>query len=108
MIRVARTATPAVVAVSRRGGSGSGIIVRADGIILTNAHVVGSARTVEVRTADGRTFTGDVLGLDPSVDTAVVRGRRRTSPPRRSAIPIDSKSARSPSPSATLSDSSAR
>ncbi|HEY0372808.1 MAG TPA: trypsin-like peptidase domain-containing protein [Thermoanaerobaculia bacterium] len=73
VIRVARTATPAVVAISRRGGSGSGVIVRANGIILTNAHVVGSARTVEVRTADGRTFTGNVLGLDPSVDTAVVQ-----------------------------------
>ncbi len=73
VIRVARTATPAVVSVSRRGGSGSGIIVRSDGIILTNAHVVGTARTVEVRTADGRTFTGNVLGLDPTVDTAVVR-----------------------------------
>ncbi|HET8773789.1 MAG TPA: trypsin-like peptidase domain-containing protein [Thermoanaerobaculia bacterium] len=73
VIRVARTATPTVVAVSRRGGSGSGVIVRANGIILTNAHVVGNARSVEVRTADGRTFTGEVLGLDPTVDTAVVR-----------------------------------
>jgi S1-C subfamily serine protease len=73
VIRVARTATPAVVSVSRRGGSGSGVIVRADGVIITNAHVVGSARTVEIRTADGRTFTGTVLGRDESVDTAVVR-----------------------------------
>ena len=73
VIRVARTAAPTVVSVSRRGGSGSGVIVRADGIIITNAHVVGSARTVEVRTADGRTFTGNVLGTDDQVDTAVVR-----------------------------------
>ena len=73
VIRVARTATPTVVSVSRRGGSGSGVIVRADGVILTNAHVVGSARSVEVRTADGRTFTGTVLGTDTDVDTAVVR-----------------------------------
>ena len=73
VIRVARTATPAVVSVSRRGGSGSGVIVRADGIIITNAHVVGNARTVEIRTADGRTFTGTVLGTDTDVDTAVVR-----------------------------------
>ena len=80
VIRVARTATPAVVSVSRRGGSGSGVIVRADGIILTNAHVVGNARNVEVRTADGRTFTGTVLGRDPSVDTAVVRVAARNLP----------------------------
>ena len=73
VIRVARSATPAVVSVVRRGGSGSGVIVRADGIILTNAHVVGNARTVEIRTADGRTFTGTVLGRDETVDTAVVR-----------------------------------
>jgi serine protease Do len=80
VIRVARTATPTVVAVSRRDGSGSGVIVRADGIILTNAHVVGNARSVEVRTADGRTFTGEVLGSDPTVDTAVVRVRATNLP----------------------------
>ncbi len=73
VIRVARNATPAVVSVSREGGSGSGVIVRNDGVILTNAHVVGTVRTVEVRTADGRTFSGTVLGRDPSVDVAVVR-----------------------------------
>jgi serine protease DegQ len=73
VIRVARTATPAVVSVARRGGSGSGVIVRSDGIIITTAHVVGSARTVEIRTADGRTFSGTVLGTDEEVDTAIVR-----------------------------------
>ncbi|HYH09848.1 MAG TPA: trypsin-like peptidase domain-containing protein [Thermoanaerobaculia bacterium] len=73
VIRVARTASPAVVSVSRRGGSGSGVIIRAEGIILTNAHVVGTARTVEIRTADGRTLTGNVLGRDEEVDVAVVR-----------------------------------
>ncbi|HVE71977.1 MAG TPA: trypsin-like peptidase domain-containing protein [Thermoanaerobaculia bacterium] len=73
IIRVARTATPTVVSVSRRGGSGSGVIVRPNGIIITNAHVVGSARNVEVRTADGRTFNGTVLGTDTDVDTAIVR-----------------------------------
>ncbi|HYI13380.1 MAG TPA: trypsin-like peptidase domain-containing protein [Thermoanaerobaculia bacterium] len=80
VIRVARTATPAVVSVSRRGGSGSGVIVRANGIILTNAHVVGNARTVEVRTADGQTFTGTVLGRDEDVDTAVVQVEARNLP----------------------------
>jgi serine protease Do len=73
VIRVARTATPTVVSVSRRGGSGSGVIIRAEGVILTNAHVVGNVRTVEVRTADGRTLVGTVLGRDPDVDIAVVR-----------------------------------
>ena len=80
VIRVARSATPAVVSVSSRGGSGSGVIVRADGVIITNAHVVGSAREVEVRTADGRTFTGSVLGRDEQVDTAIVRIRATNLP----------------------------
>lgn len=80
VIRVARTATPAVVSVARRGGSGSGVIVRSDGIILTNAHVVGNARVVEIRTADGRTFDGTVLGRDEDVDTAVVRVDARNLP----------------------------
>jgi S1-C subfamily serine protease len=80
IIRVARAATPAVVSVSRGGGSGSGVIVRPEGIIITNAHVVGSARTVEVRTADGRTFEGEVLGRDTLVDTAIVRINARNLP----------------------------
>jgi serine protease Do len=56
------------------------VIARANGIILTNAHVVGNARTVEVRTADGRTFTGTVLGRDEDVDTAVVQVTARNLP----------------------------
>ncbi len=73
IIRVARAATPAVVSVSRRGGSGSGVITRSDGIIITNAHVVGNATRVEVRTAAGQTYAGTVLGRDTSVDIAIVR-----------------------------------
>ena len=80
VIRVARTASPAVVSVSRSGGSGSGVILRSEGIIVTNAHVVGNARRVEVRTADGRTFAGDVLGRDEEVDIAVVRIEARGLP----------------------------
>jgi serine protease Do len=73
VIRVARDASPAVVSVSRPGGSGSGVIIRRDGVIITNAHVVGSARTVQVALADGRRVAGQVLGGDPSVDVAIVR-----------------------------------
>ena len=72
-IRVAREITPTVVSVSQPGGSGSGVIVGRDGVVITNAHVVQSARVVEVGLADGRTLRGQVLGLDPSIDIAVVR-----------------------------------
>jgi S1-C subfamily serine protease len=41
VIRVARQASPAVVSVSREGGVGSGVLIRTDGVLLTNAHVVG-------------------------------------------------------------------
>ena len=74
IIRVARTITPTVVSIVQPGvGSGSGVIIRADGIILTNAHVVGDARAVEVGLADGRRARGTVLARDPRVDIAVVR-----------------------------------
>ena len=54
-------------------GSGSGVIVRADGVVLTNNHVVERARRITVRLQDGRTFRGRVLGTDPSTDLALVR-----------------------------------
>jgi S1-C subfamily serine protease len=62
------------VSVSQQeGGSGSGVIVHSDGVILTNAHVVGMSRTVRVGLADGRRVEGRVVGRDPSLDVAVVR-----------------------------------
>lgn len=74
VVRIARQVSPAVVSVSQQeGGSGSGVIVRPDGVILTNAHVVGLSRTVRVGLADGRRVEGRVIGRDPSLDVAVVR-----------------------------------
>lgn len=52
--------------------SGSGFIVRSDGYILTNNHVVAGADRVTVTLADGRDFKGKVL-LDPRTDLAVVK-----------------------------------
>ncbi len=54
-------------------GSGSGFITRADGQILTNAHVVAGADTVNVTLKDGRTLEGEVIGSDPVTDVAVVQ-----------------------------------
>lgn len=57
----------------RRGGSGSGVILSPDGLILTNSHVVQGAKRANVTVADGRGFSGRVLGDDPGTDLALVR-----------------------------------
>ncbi|MBD1809718.1 trypsin-like peptidase domain-containing protein [Microcoleus sp. FACHB-SPT15] len=54
-------------------GTGSGFIVSANGQILTNAHVVDGADTVNVILKDGRTFQGKVMGTDPLTDVAVIK-----------------------------------
>ncbi len=54
-------------------GEGSGFIVDANGIILTNAHVVGSGSEVTVRLTDRREFTAKVVGIDKRTDVAVLR-----------------------------------
>jgi serine protease Do len=54
-------------------GMGSGFIVSADGIILTNAHVVKDATEVMVKLTDRREFRAKVLGTDPKTDVAVLK-----------------------------------
>jgi serine protease Do len=54
-------------------GMGSGFIVSADGLILTNAHVVREAKDVIVKLSDRREFTAKVLGTDTTTDIAVLR-----------------------------------
>jgi len=54
-------------------GSGSGVIFREDGYILTNNHVVEGATNVRVTLQDGREFSAEVVGRDPRTDIAVVR-----------------------------------
>ncbi|MEO0646472.1 MAG: HhoA/HhoB/HtrA family serine endopeptidase [Cyanobacteria bacterium J06650_10] len=54
-------------------GTGSGFILSADGKLLTNAHVIEGADTVNVTLKDGRTFTGEVMGADPVTDVAVIK-----------------------------------
>ena len=54
-------------------GLGSGFIIDKSGLILTNAHVVDKADKVTVRLKDGRTFEGQVQGIDEVTDLAVVK-----------------------------------
>ncbi len=54
------------------GGTGSGVIVSADGLIITNGHVVGNADTVRVILDDGTVFEGLVTGVDTLTDFAFV------------------------------------
>jgi len=54
-------------------GMGSGFIISQDGLILTNAHVVGNAKEATVKLNDRREFTAKVVGTDPATDVAVLR-----------------------------------
>lgn len=72
--RVYEAAGPGVVSVQAGPASGTGFVVRGDGLIVTNAHVVSGAETGQVRFNDtGHLVEADVLGTDPSSDLAVLR-----------------------------------
>lgn len=79
---VAAQAMPSVVTLEVAGmgtaGSGSGVIISSEGHIITNAHVVsvGGAEAnprIRVSTTDGRLWSGEVVGIDPLSDIAVVK-----------------------------------
>ncbi|KAL5016632.1 hypothetical protein ScPMuIL_006221 [Solemya velum] len=81
---IVEKAAPAVVYIEIRGrnpfsgnvspmSNGSGFIVREDGIILTNAHVIANRQNVQVRLHDGRVFDGHVQAVDPVSDLATVK-----------------------------------
>ncbi|UDY37892.1 S1C family serine protease [Dermatobacter hominis] len=75
---------PSVVSIHTgvRGGeaAGSGIVLSEDGIVLTNAHVVAGAQTIELDFADGRTAEARLLGSVPSADVAVLQADGLTQP----------------------------
>ncbi len=85
VVRVVQQVRPSVVNISVRAqvatpfglfpqeGQGSGVIVRADGLILTNNHVVQGAQEITVTLLSGRTLRGRVLGADRFADLAVVK-----------------------------------
>lgn len=67
-------------------GAGTGFVWDRAGNVVTNAHVVGDARRVLVRTASGDTLQADVIGTAPNYDLAVVRIVSRGSIPAAVAI----------------------
>jgi len=65
--------SPAVVTVVTDQGSGSGVIVSADGYILTNAHVIEGARRLQAVLFDGQTVEARLVGADTIADVAVLK-----------------------------------
>jgi putative serine protease PepD len=79
---VAAAVKPSVVTVVVRGAGqeaeGSGIVLRSDGVIMTNNHVVaavGAAASITVQLSDGRTATATVVGTDPATDLALIKAQ---------------------------------
>ena len=70
---VAAHLTPRVASVRTRRGSGSGVVLSAEGHLVTNAHVIGEASRGEVAFADGVTGPFAVVGRDPLSDLAIIR-----------------------------------
>ncbi|HVV10380.1 S1C family serine protease [Amycolatopsis sp.] len=73
---VSARALPSVVKILTNGGNGSGVVYAADGLILTNEHVVRGAPTVQVAFADGQRVDGTVRAVDAVTDLALVQVAR--------------------------------
>ncbi|MFU8852690.1 trypsin-like peptidase domain-containing protein [Micromonospora sp. SL1-18] len=73
--KIAASVQDSVVSILTDGGEGSGVILSADGFVLTNNHVVASASgdTVRVAFADGKNAQAKIIGTDPKTDLAVVK-----------------------------------
>lgn len=57
----------------KRSGAGSGVILSADGYIVTNNHVVQDADEIQVKLNDNREFKGRIIGLDKNTDLALIK-----------------------------------
>jgi len=85
VVRVAAAVSPAVAAVTARTargvGLGSATVVSADGHLLTSAHVVESATSVDLAFGDGTRVRARVVGRDPLSDLAILKADEPTPPP---------------------------
>ena len=57
------------------GSAGTGVVLSADGLILTNAHVIADLQSIEVRFSDGTTATATIVGSIPSEDLALIQAQ---------------------------------
>lgn len=77
VMRAVECAGPAVVHIAarkgRHGGTGSGVVVAPDGLVLTNSHVVQGADALRITTPDGRRLEARRIGDDPDTDLALLR-----------------------------------
>jgi serine protease DegQ len=73
---IVRKVEPSVVTIQHDQGTGSGVVWSRDGVVVTNAHVVGEARDVQVAFFDGQRADGRVRATDPDTDLAVVEVER--------------------------------
>ncbi|MET7967772.1 trypsin-like peptidase domain-containing protein [Micromonospora sp. NPDC005305] len=73
--KIAAAVQDSIVTIMTDSGEGSGVILSADGYVLTNNHVVASASgdTVKVVFADGKTAQAKIVGTDPKTDLGVVK-----------------------------------
>jgi S1-C subfamily serine protease len=69
-------------------GTGSGFIVDKEGHVVTNQHVVAGASRLDITTADGASFVGEVVAIDQANDLAVVR--LQSTPDRLATLPVAS------------------
>jgi len=67
---------PSVVTVFTSNGLGSGVVYKSGDIIVTNQHVVGQNKDVQIGLVDGSRVAGTVLATDPPTDLAVIRAAR--------------------------------
>jgi putative serine protease PepD len=72
---IAAAVSPSVVSITTETGEGSGVVMSADGYILTNNHVVATAQSNTMRVAftDGSRASATVVGTDPRYDLAVIK-----------------------------------
>ncbi len=72
-IRTETVSTSSIFSQYITEGAGSGVIITADGYIITNYHVIDNASTVTVSTNDGTKYTAEVIGYDNDSDIAVIK-----------------------------------